>query len=123
MLFSLLLSIINLAMGITAKNNKSMRDLINVRNSRYVIMTRDGKRGRRYLFQKGKYSSDKILTDYDMALVFVDADAGFKTLALGGPTGIMEAINNWKLKVAGDATIMNFFTIMIGVSMGMVKRN
>ena len=122
MLFSMLLSIINIAMGITAKNNKSMKDLIKVRNCSYVMMTRDGKMGRRFHFRNGKYWSDKVLTDYDLAFVFKNADIGFKTLALGGATGIPEAINNWNLKLVGNADIATFFQIMIGVSMGIMKR-
>ena len=122
MLFSMLLSIINIAMSITAKNNKSMKDLIKVRNCAYVMMTRDGKIGRRFIFKNGKYSSDKVLKDYDLAFVFKNADIGFKTLALGGETGITEAINNWNLKLVGNADIATFFQIMIGVSMGMMKR-
>jgi len=118
----MLLSIINIAMSITAKNNKSMKDLIKVRNCAYVMMTRDGKIGRRFIFKNGKYSSDKVLKDYDLAFVFKNADIGFKTLALGGETGITEAINNWNLKLVGNVDIATFFQIMIGVSMGMMKR-
>jgi len=123
MLFSLLLSIMSLAMSITSKTNKSIKDLIKVRNCAYVMMTQDGKIGRRFLFRKGKFSSDKNLTDYDLAFIFKSADVGFKTLALGGKTGIAEAINNWDLKLAGNIDISNFFQIMIGVSMGIMKRN
>ncbi len=122
MLFSLLLSIINIAMTITAKTNKSMKDLINVRNCAYVIMTKDGKKGRRFHFRNGKYWSDKVLTDYDLALVFKNADIGFKVLALGGVPGIPEAINNYNLKLVGNPTILIFFQIMLAVSMGIAKR-
>jgi len=113
----------SLAMSITSKTNKSIKDLIKVRNCAYVMMTQDGKIGRRFLFRKGKFSSDKNLTDYDLAFIFKSADVGFKTLALGGKTGIAEAINNWDLKLAGNIDISNFFQIMIGVSMGIMKRN
>ena len=122
MLFSLLLSIMSLAMKMTAKNNKSMKELISVRNCAYVIMTKDGKTGRRFSFREGKYSSDKNLTDYDLALVFKTADIGFKTFTMGGPTGVADAIGNWNLKLVGNQNIFNFFVIMIAVSMGMIKR-
>jgi len=122
LLFSMLLSIINIAISITARTNKSIQDLIKVRNSSYVIMTKDGKIGRRFMFRNGKYSSDKVLTDFDLAFVFKNADVGFKTLALGGPAGIPEAINNWDMKLVGDAESFNYFLIMIAVSMGMMKR-
>lgn len=122
MLFSLLLSIVNLAIGRTAKSNKSIKEMIGIRNSTYVIKTRDGKRGRRYIFSLGKYSSDTVLQDYDLALVFENADIGFKALALGGPTGLQTAMNNYDLKLEGNHKIFNFFGVMIAVSMGMMKR-
>jgi len=122
MLFSLLLSIVALAIGITVQTNKSIKDMVRIRNCSYVIMTKDGKRGRRYVFRNGKYFSDKVLNDYDLALVFENADVGFKTLALGGDTGLQVAMNNYDLMLSGNAKIFNFFGVMIAVSMGMMKR-
>ena len=122
MLFSLLLAILSFAIGITAKTNKSIKDMISIRNCAYVIMTKDGKRGRRYIFRRGKYSSDKVLRDYDLALVFENADIGFKTLALGGDTGLQVAMNNWNLTLVGNPNVFNWFGVMIAVSMGMMKR-
>jgi hypothetical protein len=112
----------NLAIGLTIKNNRSVRDLISVHHYIYVMMTRDGKIGRRFIFNYGKYSSDKNLKEYDLALVFKNADVAFKALALGGETGMTMAINNWDLKLVGNRDIFNFFALMIGVSMGMIKR-
>jgi len=122
MLFSLLLFIMSISIAITAKTNRSIRELVSIRNSSYVIKTRDGKRGRRYVFKNGKYSSDKMLNDFDLALVFENADIGFKTLALGGDTGLQTAINNFTLRLEGDPKIFSWFGIMIAVSMGMMKR-
>jgi len=122
MLFSLLLSILNFAIGICAKTNKSCRDMISIRKAAYVIMTEDGKRGRRYVFKNGKYSSDKVLTDYDMAMVFENADVGFKTLAFGGDYGVQEAINNWTMKIWGDDMHMIWFGVIMGMALGGMKR-
>ena len=61
MMFALLLSVLNLAIGTTVKNNRSIRDLTSVHNYTYVMMTKDGKVGRRFIFKYGKYSSDKQL--------------------------------------------------------------
>jgi len=122
MLFSLLLAILNIAICITVKTNQSIKDMISIRNSVYVIMTKGGKRVRRYLFKSGKYSSDNKLTDFDLALVFENADVGFKTLALGGDTGLQTAINNFNLKLVGNQRIFNWFGVIIAVSMGMMKR-
>lgn len=122
MLFSLLLGVLGIAIGIAVHTNKSIKDMISIRNCSYVIMTRDGKRGRRFLFRNGKYSTDTVLKDYDLAMVFENADIGFKTLALGGDTGLQVAMNNYDLRLVGNAKIFNFFGVLIAVSMGMMKR-
>ena len=122
MLFSMLLAVLGFMIGLTAKNNKAFKDMLGVMNSAYVVMTKDGKRGRRYIIRNGKYSSDTVLKDYDLALVFENADIGFKTLALGGDTGMQTAINNYELKLAGNQQLFNSFGILIAISMGMIKR-
>jgi hypothetical protein len=118
MLFSLLLWILHLAIAIAAKFNNRLKLMIRSRDNAYVIMTKDGKIGRRFIFKDGRYSSDKLLTDYDMAMVFEDADIGFKALAFGGDTGMQEAINNWRLKIRGD----NYHVIWFSTVMAMALR-
>jgi len=122
MLFSILLSFLSFMIGITAKNNKSIKEMLSIRNSVYVIMTKDGKTGRRFIFKNNKYTSDKVLKDYDLAMVFENADIGFKTLALGGDPGLQVAMNNYNMKLVGNPNIFNFFGVLIAVSMGMMKR-
>lgn len=122
MKFSLLLWFLHVAISIAAKRNKSLKDMIKVRNHAYVIMTRDGKTGRRFIFKNGKYSSDKVLTDYDMALVFENAGIGFKTLAFGGDTGLDDAKNNWTLRIQGDDYHMLWFGIVMQMALGGIKR-
>jgi hypothetical protein len=118
----MLLAVLGFMIGLTAKTNKAFKDILSVMNSAYVIMTRDGKRGRRYIIRNGKYSSDTVLRDYDLALVFENADIGFKTLALGGVTGLQVAMNNYELRLAGNQQLFNSFGILIAISMGMIKR-
>ncbi len=122
MLFSLLLWIIDLAIGRAAKSNKRLKGMIKIRNNSYVIMTKDGKIGRRFIFKDSKYSSDKVLTDYDMAMVFENADVGFKSLALGGDSGMQDAINNWSLMIQGDDYHTIWFGTVMGMALGQVKR-
>ena len=122
MLFSMLLSVVSLAITMMVKTNKSIKEMLTIRDTRYVIMTRDGARGRRYIFKQGKIFSDKVLTDYDMALVFENADIGFKTLALGGDTGLQIAINNYDVKIVGNANMFNFFGVILMICMGVMKR-
>jgi len=122
MLFSLLLGVVGIAIGLAVMTNKSIKEMISIRNCAYVIKTRDGKRGKRFVFRHGKYSTDNLIDDFDLALVFENADVGFKTLALGGDTGLQVAMNNYDLKLVGNAKIFNFFGVLIAVSMGMMKR-
>jgi hypothetical protein len=122
MLFSSLLWIIHLAVAIAAKRNKSLKEMIKVRNHAYVIMTKDAKIGRRFIFKNGSYSSDKVLTGYDMALVFENASVGFKTLAFGGDTGIDDARNNWNLRILGDDYHMLWFGVVMQMALGGIKR-
>ena len=122
MRFDFLLFVISLFLGLAARRNKSVKDMMTIRDRAYVIMTKDGKRGRRFVFKYGKYSSDKTLRDYDLALIFENADVGFKTLAFGGDTGIQEAMNNWTLKLDGDANQIKWFGTVLLIAMGTMKR-
>jgi hypothetical protein len=122
MLFSMLLAVLGFMMGLTAKTNKSFKEMISLMNCTYVIMTKDSKRGRRYMITDGKFSSDTAIKDYDMALVFESADIGFKTLALGGATGMQVAMNNYDLKLAGNQQLFNCFGILLQITMGIIKR-
>ena len=122
MVFQLLLNFLSFMIGLTARNNKAIKEMLSIRKCTYVIMAKDGKTGRRFIFDHGKYSTDRILKDYDLALVFESADIGFKTLALGGDTGLQIAMNNYDLKLVGNPHIFNFFGVLIAVSMGMMKR-
>lgn len=122
MLFSMLLSMISFSMGRAVKNNKAIKEMMAIRNLVFVIMTEDGKIGRRFLFKNGKYSSDKILKDFNMAMVWKDPDTAFKTLAFGGETGLQDAMNNWNLRLAGDPGFFNLFGVLLLVSLGKMKR-
>jgi len=122
LLFSMLLSIINMSMGRAVKSNKAIKEMMAIRNLVFVIMTEDGKIGRRFIFKDGKYSSDKVLKDYTMALVWKDPSVAFKTLAFGGETGLQDAMNNWNMRLAGDAGFFNFFGVLLLVSLGKMKR-
>lgn len=122
MAFQLLLNFLSFMIGLTVKTNKAVKEMLRIRNDVYVVMSEDGQTGRRFIFREGKYSSDRVLNDYDLALVFRTADIGFKALALGGDTGLQVAMNNYDLKLVGNAKIFNFFGVMIAVSMGIMKR-
>lgn len=111
-----------MSMGRAVKNNKAIKEMMAIRNLVFVIMTEDGKIGRRFIFKNGKYSSDKVLKDFTMAMVWKDPAVAFKTLAFGGETGLQDAMNNWNMRLAGDAGFFNFFGVLLLVSLGKMKR-
>jgi hypothetical protein len=118
----MLLSMISFSMGRAVKNNKAIKEMMAIRNLVFMIMTEDAKIGRRFIFKNGKYSSDKVLKHYTMALVWKDPNIAFKTLAFGGETGLQDAMNNWNMRVAGDPGFFNFFGVLLLVSLGKMKR-
>jgi len=122
LLFTMLLSMIGFLMGRAAKTNKAVKEMMAIRNLTFVIMTEDGKTGRRFIFKDGKYFTDKILKDYNMAMIWKNPDVAFKALAFGGETGIQDAMNNWNMRLAGDPGFFNFFGMLLLVSMGKMKR-
>jgi hypothetical protein len=120
--FTQLLNAINAAIKQTVKSNRSVKEMISIRNYAYVIKTKDDNRGRRYIFRNGKYSSDTKVNDCDLALVFENAAIGFRAMVLDGPTGMMKAINNYELMLVGNQKIFGFFSIILGVATGILKR-
>jgi len=122
MLFSMLLDLIAFSIGNAVKRNKSMKEMMSARNFVFVIMTEDGQIGRRYIFKDGKYSSDKVLSDYNIALVWKDAKVAFQTLVFGGQSGLQEAMNDWKLKILGNTDLFNFFGVVLMTALGKMKR-
>jgi hypothetical protein len=120
--FSLLLNTINIAIKQTIKTNRSIKEMISIHNNAYVIRTKDGKRGRRFIFRNGKYLSDTKLNDCDLAIVFENADIGFRAMALDGPTGMTKAMNNYEMMLVGNQRIFGFFSVIVGVAVGILKR-
>jgi len=50
---------------------------------RIVVKTKDNKRGKRFIFKDGKFSSDSVLDQYDAAMVWADAKIAFKAMKKG----------------------------------------
>lgn len=81
MKFSLLLFALGKILKIASITNKSFKRYIRKTDARILIKTRDGKRARLFIFNKGKFSSMAGNHEaFDAALVFKDAAAGFKIL-------------------------------------------
>ena len=122
MKFSLLLEYITLIIRINVMLKKDIRDMISMRNTTYVITTKDGLRGRRFIFRNGKFSSDRNLKEYDMAYVWKDAETAYRVFTAPDPLGWDKAQANWELEHKGDVSLHTWFTFFLGYATGAMKR-
>ena len=106
MKFSLLLFALGQILKIASLRNKAFKWYIRKTNARILIKTADGRRARLFIFNKGKFTSMAGNHDlFDAALVFKDAEAGFKVLTSKRRDASFNAAAEGKLKVEG----MSFF--------------
>ena len=106
MKFTLLLFALGQILKIASIMNKDFKHYIRMTNARILIKTRDGKRARLFVFNKGKVSSKPgNHGSFDAALVFKNADVGFKVLASKKSDASFNAAAEGNLQVEG----MTFF--------------
>ena len=122
MKFTILMEVITLLIKLMIRTKKHVRDMITYKNHTIVMMTKDGKRGRRFIIRDGAFSSDRVLTDYDLAYVWKDGDTAFKVLTSNDPVGMHKAIANWDLEMKGDTTLSIWFLFFFGYATGILKR-
>ncbi len=122
MKFTILMEVITLLIKLMLRTKKHVRDMITYKNHAIVMMTKDGKRGRRFIIRDGTFSSDRVLTDYDLAYVWKDGDTAFKVLTSNDPVGMHKAIANWDLEMKGDTTLSIWFLFFFGYATGILKR-
>lgn len=122
MKFTILMEVITLLIKFMLRTRKHVRDMISHKNHTIVMMTKDGKRGRRFIIQNGAFSSDRVLTDYDLAYVWKDGDTAFRVLTSNDPVGMHKAMANWDLEMKGDTSISIWFLFFFGYATGILKR-
>ena len=122
MRFSILITAIVLIIKLSLKTKKYLRDMISVKNHTFVMMTKDGKRGRRFIFNNGRFTSDRNLLEYDLAFVWKDGNTAFKVLTTPDPVGLHKAIANWDLELNGDESLSIWFTLFLGYTTGTLKK-
>lgn len=104
MKFSLLLFGLLVKLRITAKKHPLFRDRLKEQDFTLLIKTRDGARGRYFIFSNGEVFSKKGMHSRpDVALVWKAADFGFKIMAKGDREASMKAREDGDLVIEGDA--------------------
>lgn len=87
------------------------------------MKTRDGRAGKRFVFDNGRLTFDNALHDFDLAYVWKDGDTAFAALTSNDPTALFKAQANWDLEMQGDESISIWFTIFLGYATGTFKRD
>ena len=111
MKFTLLLFILYRKLKKASKKNPEFKEYIKKEKVKVLIKTADGKRGRLFIFDNGEISS---LTgdqkQFDVAMVWSDADTAFKIMASEDLNKSMEALFEGKLVFEGDDKQALWFT-------------
>ncbi len=112
MRFSLLLLILSRKLRKASRKNAPFRTYISTMRARVLIKTADGRRGRLFVFDRGKVSSMRggNHQDFDVALVWADPVTAFKVMASGSDEESFKAAADGKLKVEGMAYFAQWFT-------------
>ena len=106
--FSLLITILALKFKKASKSNKDFRKFLMGHECSIVIKTKDGKRGKRFIFKDGTFSSDTVLDEYDAAMIWSDAKAAVKGLK-AGEEGIQQALQNHLVSIDGEIHSFTWF--------------
>ncbi len=110
MRLSLLLLALSLKLKSAAKKNKAFQNYIGIVQLRILIKTANGKRGRLFVFDKGKVSSLSGADHRcDAALVWADPKTAFRVMTKGSDEATFLAAANGKLKVEGMAYFIQWF--------------
>jgi hypothetical protein len=108
MRFSILLALLVFKFRKAARNNKNFQVFLMGHECAVVIRTKDGKRGKRFIFKNGLFAADPVLDHYDVAMVWSDATTAFNGLK-NGEEGIKQALRNHFVYLDGKIQDFSWF--------------
>ncbi|MCK5783283.1 MAG: hypothetical protein KAH06_02475 [Desulfobacterales bacterium] len=112
----LLLTILASKFKKSAATNTNFKKFLMGHECRIVVKTKDDKKGKRFIFKDGQFSSDSVLDEYDAALVWSDAKIGFNAMKKG-EEGIMDALQNHRVGIEGQIHSFTWFGAAINFVM------
>ncbi len=106
-----LLFILSQVLKVASFTNTRFKKYISKAQARILIRTQDGQYGRLLIFDKGTVSSRSggNHTDFDVALVWQDADTAFSVMTSKAPDASFNAAAEGKLKVLGMGVYAQWF--------------
>lgn len=106
--FSILLTFLAFKFKKAARINENFKKFLMGHECSVVIKTKDGKKGKRFIFKDGRFSSDAVLDDYDTAMIWGDAKSAFSALKKG-EEGIKQALQNHLVGIDGKVHSFTWF--------------
>jgi len=116
MRFRLLLAILSSKFKKAATFDQNFQKFLMGHECVIVIKTNDNKNGKRFIFEDGKFSTDRILDDFDAAMVWVDGKTAFDAMKKG-EEGIMSALQNHLVAIEGELHSFTWFGAAINFMM------
>ncbi len=118
MKLSLLLFILSRKLKRAVKKNGAYRSHIGTIRLRILIKTADGRRGRLFIFDRGRLSTRSGgRQKSDAALVWADAATGFRVMASGSDEQTFRAAANGLMKIEGMAYYIQWFSDGVRLAM------
>jgi hypothetical protein len=108
MRFLLLLTLLASKFKKSSRTDADFKKFLMGHECRIVVKTNDNKKGKRFIFKDGKFSSDAILDEYDAAMVWADAKTAFHSMKKG-EEGIMDALQNHLVGIEGKIHAFTWF--------------
>jgi hypothetical protein len=112
----LLLTILAYKFKKSAKTDVNFKKFLMGHECRIVVKTKDNKKGMRFIFKDREFSSDKVLDEFDAALVWTDANTAFNAMKKG-EDGIMSALQNHVVGIEGKIHSFTWFGAAINFVM------
>ncbi|MCU0599793.1 MAG: hypothetical protein MUE70_11130 [Desulfobacterales bacterium] len=110
MKFNILLFVLSQILKIASFTNRRFKKFISKAGAKVLIKTADGQYGRMFIFDKGKVSSiPGDQPDFDVALVWKDADTAFSAMTSKDPAASFNAAAEGKLWVEGMGVYAQWF--------------
>ena len=112
----LLLTILASKFKKSANSNPNFKKFMLGHECKIVVKTKDNKKGKRFIFKDGQFSSDQNFHDFDAAMVWADAGVAFNAMKKGDE-GIMDALQNHLVGIEGQIHSFTWFGAAINFVM------
>ena len=112
----LLLTILANKFKKSAKTDQNFKKFLMGHECRVVVKTKDNKKGKRFIYNNGTFSSDAVLDDFDAAMVWVDAKTAFHAMK-NGEERIIKALQDHVVGVEGKIHSFTWFGAAINFVM------